>query len=485
METSSPAGDLLGIVALLIASFIFSASEAAFLGAGIARIRQLAEQGDWRARLAEWMLRRRAYVLAVALVGITASNYSAERLATEVAVGYHPVWGPVVAMVVMTTVVVLVCEIFPIHLGARIPEAVATRAAPLLAAASVVLAPAVAILWSAGQLMLRLMGVRQAEIRQRVSEEHLRALIDVGTAQGVLDEDERLWLHRVLNFGDLTAGQVMTPRTDLVAVPAEMPVGEALRLGLDTGHSRLPVYEDMIDTVVGMFHLKDALPLARSGQLDQPVSTIARPALFVPDSLPADELLRRLQSARRTAAIVKDEFGGTAGLVTVEDLLEEIVGSIQDEYDAGEEPEIVQQGPDQWLASGLAKPQAVEEATGVELPQGSWDTLGGFLMSLTEQLPKVGDRVVWGPLEFTVAEMDEARLEKVIIHRLSPGEAPEPPGGSPQPRGVTSASPSGTVAPPGGTPQPTAIPSRTDPKNGGGPTGGNPDPGSQQMVSDG
>lgn len=426
METSSTAGDLLGIVALLIASFIFSASEAAFLGAGIARVRQLAEQGDWRARLAEWMLRRRAYVLAVALVGITASNYSAERLATQVAVGYHVVWGPIAAVAVMTAVVVLVCEIFPIHLAARLPEAVATKAAPVLAAASVVLAPAVAVLWTAGQLMLRLMGLRQAEIRQRVSEEHLRALIDVGTAQGVLDEDERLWLHRVLNFADLTAGQVMTPRTDLVAIPADASVGEALRLGLRTGHSRLPVYEDTIDNVVGMFHLKDALPLARSGQLDRAVSTVARPALFVPDSLPADELLRRLQSARRTAAIVKDEFGGTAGLVTVEDLLEEIVGSIQDEYDAGEEPEIIQTGPDEWLASGLAKPQAVEEATGVELPEGSWDTLGGFILSLTEQLPKVGDQVVWGPLEFTVAEMDEARLEKVVIRKHPPASASQP-----------------------------------------------------------
>lgn len=426
MESSSTVGDLLGIVALLIASFVFSASEAAFLGAGIARVRQLAEQGDWRARLAEWMLRRRAYVLAVALIGITASNYSAERLATQVAVGYHVVWGPIVAVAVMTTVVVLICEILPIHLAARVPEIVATRAAPLLVAASVVLAPAVVVLWSAGQLMLRLMGLRQAQVRQRVSEEHLRALIDVGTAQGALDEDERLWLHRVLNFGDLTAGQVMTPRTDLVAVPAEASAGEALRLGLDTGHSRLPVYEGTIDNVVGLFHLKDALPLARAGNLDQPVRAVARPALFVPDSLPADELLRRLQSARRTAAVVKDEFGGTAGLVTVEDLLEEIVGSIQDEYDAGEEPEIVSKGPNEWVCSGLAKPQALEEATGVELPQGSWDTVGGFIMSLIEQVPKVGDQVTWGPLELTVAEMDDAKLEKIIVRKRAHDGNAEP-----------------------------------------------------------
>ena len=432
MESSSTTGDLLGIVALLIASFVFSASEAAFLGAGIARVRQLAEQGDWRARLAEWMLRRRAYVLAVALVGITASNYSAERLATEIAVGYHAVWGPIAAAVVMTVVVVLVCEILPIHLAARVPETVATKAAPLLATASILLAPVVAVLWSAGQLMLQLMGLRQQDIRQRVSEEHLRALIDVGTAQGVLNEDERLWLHRVLNFGDLTAGQVMTPRTDLVAVPADASVGEALRLGLDAGHSRLPVYEGTIDNVVGMFHLKDALPLARTGQLRQPVRTVARPALFVPDSLPADELLRRLQSARRTAAVVKDEFGGTAGLVTVEDLLEEIVGSIQDEYDAGEEPEVVEKGPNEWLCSGLAKPQAIEEATGVELPEGSWDTLGGFIMSLTEQVPKAGDQVVWGPLEFTIAEMDEARMERVIIRKRPFDGTTEPPEGAPK-----------------------------------------------------
>lgn len=414
---SSTAGDLAGVAALLVGSALFTASEAGLLGASVSRLRARADRGHVRARLAVWALRRRAAFLAVVLFGITASNYTAERLATELALRINPIWGPTIAAVVMTLVILLFCEVIPIHTGARAPESTICLFSPFLATVGVLLAPLVAALWLISRAVLWLMGVQDAG-GPDLSERQLRAIIDAGRAHGALDEGERLMLHRALGFSERTAGQVMTPRTEVVAVEVGTPVAEAVRTSLEAGHSRLPVYHDRIDDVVGVFYLKDALQYIRRGQQDTPVEDAARPPIFVPDSLPADQLLRRLQSVGRTIAIVKDEFGGTAGIVTVEDLLEEIVGAIQDEYDFREQPEIVNVAPDQWLCSGLVNPHIVEEAAGAELPEAEYDTIGGLIIAHLGHLPSVGDTVTVGRLELTVERMYGTRVERVRVRRL-------------------------------------------------------------------
>lgn len=419
---SSTAGDLPGVAALLVISALCSASEAGLLGASLSRVRRLVEEGDWRARLVAAMLRRRGAVLAVVLLGITASNYTAERLAIEAAIKIDPVLGPTVAAILMTIVVLVFCDVIPIHIGARAPEDTALRLSPFLAVVSVALAPVVLVLWVASRGVLWLMGMRPGTEAPEVSEQQIRAIIDAGEAQGVLDEGERLMLHRALGFADHTAGQVMTPRTEVVAVEVGTTIGEAMRLSLDAGSSRLPVYRERIDDVVGVFYVKDAVPYARANALDRAVEEIARPALFVPDSLPADDLLRRLQAAGRTVAIVKDEFGGTAGIVTVEDLMEEIVGAIQDEYDVAEKPEVVQVAPDQWLCSGLANPHLVEETTKVDLPDGEWDTLSGVIIAELGRLPAVGETVTVGRLELRVERIHGTRVDSVHVRRLPRGE---------------------------------------------------------------
>jgi len=427
---SSPAGDLWGVAALLIASALFAASEAGLLGASLSRVRRSAEEGDWRARIVEFMLRRRGATLAVVLFGITASNYTAERLAVQASLSIDPVLGPTIAAIVMTIVILVFCDVIPIQIGARAPEETSARLSPFLALATVVLAPVIVILWAVSRVVLFLMGDGLASSSPELNEEQLRAMIDAGEAQGVLDEGERLMLHRALRFSDRTAGQVMTPRTEIVAVEEGTPVREALELSLEEGSSRLPVYRERIDDVTGIFYLKDAVPYCRRGQLDLPVEQIARPPLFVPDSLPADELLRRLQSAGRTMAIVKDEFGGTAGLVTVEDLLEEIVGAIQDEADLAEQPEILQVAPRQWLCDGLVNPHLVEEAVGAELPDNDADTLSGLIIAELGRLPEVGETVVLGRLELRVERIRGTRVESVRVQKLPPQPGQEAPNGN-------------------------------------------------------
>ena len=412
-----PASALGWAAALLVVSAFFAASEAGLLGTSLPRLRNLAEKGGWTARAALWMTRRRTVLLTVTLVGVTASRYFAEQIATEASLRWDPVLGPIVAAVAMTLVVLIFCEAIPIQLAARAPEAVVMRASPAIATVAIVLSPVLIVLWALSRTLLWVMGIRKGQTEHRVSEEHLRAIIDVGTAQGVLGEQERLMLHRILDFEDLTAGEVMTPRTELTAVEAGTPLGEALRMGLESGHSRLPVFRETIDNVVGIFHLKDAVEYARSQELAGPVGQVAREATFVPDSLPADVLLKQMQAGRRTASIVKDEYGGTAGIVTLEDLVEELVGAIEDEYDTGEQPEVQEVAPGEWSCDGGANLHQVEEAAGVTLPEGPWDTIAGFVLSLAEQVPSEGDAFVWEQFEFQVTKMDDTRIERVLVKR--------------------------------------------------------------------
>ncbi len=413
----STTGDLAGVVALLIASGFFAASEAALLAARETRLRQERGGGAWLARLAARLVSLRSLVLAVILVGITASNYSAERLATHFALRYNSVWAPTVTAIVMTVIIVVFCDSIPLQLGARAPETLLKVASPVITVVGVLLAPAVAVLMASARAVLWLMGVRGPATRPPVDAEELRAMIEVGSQQGAIDEPEREMLRRILDFGDLTAGEVMTPRTDLIAVDKDATILEALRLGLETGHSRIPVYSESIDDVVGILHLKDCLPYLREGQTDIEAAAIARPALFVPDNLPADKLLQQLQQAGRTVAIVKDEFGGTAGMVTMEDLLEEIVGAIQDEYDMPEQPEVIRIGPNEWLCSGSANIPTLEVALGITLPEGPWDTVGGLIMHQLEHVPSVGEKVSVNGVDFEVAEMDGTRIERVRVRR--------------------------------------------------------------------
>ncbi len=343
----------------------------------------------------------------------------------------NPTWGPPVTAALMVVIILIFGDVIPIQIGARKPEFIASIAAPVLAVAGVLLAPLITIFLAASRGVLWLMGVRGEAARPKhITEEHLKAMIDEGRASGALDEAERRMLKRALDFGERTAGQVMTPRTDIVAIPEDATIGEAVRVGLEAGKSRLPVYSGSLDNVVGIVHLKDLLPYVREGETDQPAKLVARPALFIPETLAADEVLKRLQSQGRTIGIVKDEFGGTAGLVTVEDLVEEIVGPIQDEYDRPEEPEIRQVGPGEWVCSGQVNAFSFAEATGVELPEeGDWDTLAGFVLELAERVPEPGERFRWDGLEFVVEEMDGKRIKRLRVRRVEAAkresEAPE------------------------------------------------------------
>ncbi len=231
-------------------------------------------------------------------------------------------------------------------------------------------------------------------------------------------------IHSIFEFGDTVVREVMRPRVDIVAVPAEATVNGAVGLMAEHGHSRLPVFEGTIDHIVGVVYMRDLIPALRQGRLEQPVSEVRRPAFFIPESKKVDELFKEMQQRKISMAIVLDEFGGTAGLVTVEDLLEEIVGEIQDEYDLEEKP-IQLLDANTILVNARIHIEEVNELLGTRLPKDEVDTVAGLVYSLFGRVPAQGEKVTLPGVELKVEKTLGQRITRVRITRTTPAPQEE------------------------------------------------------------
>ncbi len=244
---------------------------------------------------------------------------------------------------------------------------------------------------------------------QLVTEEELKLLVNVGEEEGVIEAEERDMIEGIFEFSDTQVREVMVPRIDINAVEVNSSVDDALHWVLDAGHSRLPVYEKSIDHIVGLLYAKDLLPVLRAGRRDVPLRSLLRPAFYVPDTMMVDDLMKAMKTRRTHMAIIVDEYGGTAGLVTIEDLLEEIVGEIQDEYD--EEEELIQQvAANEWLIDGRVSLDEVNDLTSLQLDHADVDSLGGFVAAMLGTIPITGDKV----------ETDDYTVEVAAIRGLRP-----------------------------------------------------------------
>ncbi len=251
---------------------------------------------------------------------------------------------------------------------------------------------------------------------RRSSEEDLHLLLKAGEEQGIIEEEEKEMIASIVEFSTTLVREVMVPRIDIVAVDVDTPLEEAARVMLEAGHSRVPVYRDNIDHIVGLLYAKDLLRYLVEGKAEADISKVLRPAYLVPETKNVDELLRELQQRKVHMAIVVDEYGGTAGLVTIEDLLEEIVGEIQDEFDA-EEPAIEEISESEFIFSARVDLDEVNKRLHVELPSEGGDTLGGFIYSQLGKVPTSGDTVSFGGVTLEVLSVDGQRIERVRVRR--------------------------------------------------------------------
>jgi putative hemolysin len=418
------------VVALVLAATAASA-ETSLTSISRVRLRQLVEQKVRRALLIERLHRDPNAYLSTVLIVNTVAIIVASSAATLLALHlYHERVAEWLVSLVLSLVVLIACEITPKTLALQRAERVALRLAPLVAGTTIVMRPVVYVLTAVTRLILRILGGK-AEVRGPfVTEEELKMLVTVGEEEGVIEEEEREMIHGIFEMGDMSVRELMVPRTDLVVIEVNEPVEKAVDLVTKHGHTRIPVYERDLDHIVGVLYAKDLLRAVVRGD-KKSLREIARKPYFTPESNKVQDVLRDLRKNRVHMAIVVDEYGGTAGAVTIEDILEEIVGPIQDEYDIGEEDEIQFVSPNEVVLDGRVSVDDVNELLTLNIAADNYDSIGGFVLNQLGAAPKVGATLKLGSADLRVEAVQGTRIKKVRIRSQTPFQIPEASQGEP------------------------------------------------------
>ena len=417
------------LAVLIFLGAFFSASETALFSCNRLTLRRLTDGGDHRARVAHHLLEDPGELLTTLLVGNTIADIGASVLATSMAIRLigrgHGEW---VAFVTVTLLVLIVSEIAPKTLAARRADRMALWVAGPITAIGRLLGPLIRVLSVVATTLIRPFGAPITTRPPLVTEEQLRFLVQVGEEEGVIEEEEREMIHSIFEMGDTLVREVMRPRIDIVGVPSSATFSDVLGLMIEHGHTRLPIYDGSVDHIIGVVYVRDLLPALREGRLDTPVLEVRRPAFFVPETKKVDELFRDMQRKKVSMAIVLDEYGGTEGLVTMEDILEEIVGEIQDEHDLEEKPiQIVDDHTA--IVNGLTHIHEVNEALGLSLPDEGIDvdTVAGLIYQQLGRVPQQGETITIDGVELRVERTIGQRISKVRISSLTPKAQPATP----------------------------------------------------------
>ena len=412
----------LGVGLCLVLLAFTSAVDAALSTISRHRFKLFQEEDSPRAQRIARLLAEpyqfKAAILLLNAAAIIAATAFTLRLTRGMATGWR-----VGALVGLLLLILIFSEALPKALAIRNP----TGAAHLLASPMVFITrliwPPINLLSRLTAPLIRLLSGQPAPHLPLVTEEELLLLVNVGEEEGLIEPDEREMIEGIFSFGDTIVREVMIPRVDIVALDVAASLDEALDTVITHGHSRIPVYEETIDRVVGILYAKDLLPSLRAGRRDVQLAGLLRPPYFVPETMKVDALLKDLQTRKVHLAIVVDEYGGTAGLVTIEDLLEEIVGEIQDEYDA-EEPAVQIVTAGHLIADARVPIDDLNDLTGLHLSSEASDRLGGLVFERLGRVPKVGDEVDLGNgVVITVLSMEGLRQRQLRITYPPPSEA--------------------------------------------------------------
>ena len=433
---------LLAVFALVAVNGVFVAAEFALVGARPTRIDQLAVQGNRWAKLVKRAMDDPNRFISAAQVGITMASlglgWLAEPAVAELLV---PVLKPVLgengtigAHLVAGALALFVITLLHIVLGEQVPKMIALQRAestiltiaPVVAAIAVPFRPLIALLYWLTSVVLKALRLEwQGEHHLVYSEDELKMMITASHQKGILDENEEAMINRVFGFAEMVTDQVMVPRTEIAAIPIRATLDEVVKAVADSGHSRYPVYGENLDDLRGVFHAKDLYSLlARNEQHRFSLRRIVREPLMVAESTNLDDLLTRMKRERTQIAIVVDEYGGTAGMVTLEDVLERIIGDVQDEFEtAGEDIVVLEKGSAE--VSGLLSLEDVNDRFDLHFEDPYYNTLGGFVFGQLGRRPEVGDMVTIDGVDLTVVALDGLRIDRIEMSCL-PVDQPEP-----------------------------------------------------------
>ena len=378
-----------------------------------------------------------ARVFATAQVGITLASFGVAAIMAGVVApdvsdwlrhrGWpHGIaWTTVLLTLAAAFVAITVGELVPYAYAQRHPMRAASLAAAPLRLFMVMFSFLATIALGLSNLLVKPFGLTATFATPMVTEQELQTLLDAGAQAGTIEEGEKVIIENVISFGDTDVRQVMTPRIDVKAADITLGCPALVQLIIDSGHTRIPVYESNIDNIVGIIHAKDLLPHLAQGRRDIPLRSVSRTPLIVPENKRVDELLEEFRRSNIQLAIVQDEYGGTAGLVTIEDLLEELVGEIKDEYDV-EVPMVRRVEEGAAILDGRMALDDVNEELDLELPTDDFDTLGGFVFGLFGHQPAEDETVRYEDWEFSVVRTDGRRIQEVkIVPRVPPAQGAE------------------------------------------------------------
>ncbi len=444
MDDPGPALDIILKLVLLFVLIFFNAffamSEIAIISLNDTKMQKLAEEGNKKAKQIVKLTENPNRFLSTIQIGVTLAGFLASASASQNfadllvnALKHTAIVNVIPESVINGISVVLITiitsyfslvlgELAPKRIAMQVPEKVSFKVVGILLFIAKIAKPFVKVLSVSTNGVVRLLGFDPNADEENVTEEEIRMMVDVGGEKGVIEDSQKEMIDNIFEFDDLDAGDIMTHRTDMTAIEVSRSLEEVAELAIENGYSRIPVYEDDPDSIVGVLYAKDLLKyVGHNIPADLTISKVMRKALYVPETQSCGDLFKAMNDSHTQFAVVVDEYGGTAGIVTLEDVLESIVGNIQDEYD-DEDEEIVQINETTFTIDGITDLDEVDELVGTKLPEGDYDTLGGFVISLLGYLPSESDPepavAEYDNLRFTVLNFEDRRIGEIKVEIL-------------------------------------------------------------------
>lgn len=413
-----------GLVILLLVlvglSAFFSASETALTAFNRSKLKEISDESKTKGEMLKFWLKKPNELLTALLIGNNIVNILGSSIATMVAINFlgNNSKAIGIATATMTIILLIFGEITPKVIAKAYSTKISGAVIEFVFFLSKILLPISILLMSISKVIVKIFGTDLNNIGLIITEEEIKSVVSVGEEEGVIEEEEKKMIHSIFEFTDTTVKEIMIPRTTVYAVEASKTLNEVWEEMIGNGYSRIPVYEEKIDNIIGVLYLKDIFNVIRERQLDKAVKYLIREAYFVPETKPLFEMLEEFKKNQIHMAIVLDEYGGTSGIITIEDLIEEIVGDINDEFDGEHDEEIRKVADNKYIIDAMLSIERINEEIGLNIPVSEdYDSLGGYIYTALGRVPLEKDIVnnEEDEMELRVLEVDNRRVVKVLL----------------------------------------------------------------------
>lgn len=402
------------LIICLVLSALFSASETALMSLSKIRVKQMIENREKGANRINKLLSDPSRLLSAILIGNNVVNIGASSLMTSLAIDAFGNTGVGVATGIMTLLILVFGEITPKSLAANNSEKISVRLSGFIEFVTNLLTPISFVLNIITDFLVKLLGGEVDKKKPFITQEELKTIVNVSYKEGVLEGEEKDMIYNVFDFSDSQVNDVMVPRTEIVAIDVDLPYEEIIKIINKEQYSRIPVYENTIDNIIGILYVKDLLFLDVNKESPFDLRKYIRQPYFTPEYKSIKELFKEMRTNRNHMVVIIDEYGGTEGIVTIEDVVEEIVGDIEDEYDKKiKEIEVIKE--DEYLVNGNVRIDIINELIGTHIESEDFDTIAGFVIGIIDRLPEAGEEIEYENIRFIIENIDRNRIKKIRI----------------------------------------------------------------------